>query len=754
MEPVVTLEGAQKLPDKGLERKKPSSGAAGQPQPVLPLDGRSVACAAIDRDTILIAGIGDSFTPHLQAILNDNAKDTVPCTVLSLPGKTKGASGQVPFVAILFLQSIAVPKLERVTIRSKGHSHQYSVKYGPVPFEEFLGLVATAAAQAEASVIDLLIDTLFSGNADVKNQQVAAKLLGQVARRDGFIEMLGRFDEGDFYAQGWSKDLPAGSNRVFLFDGSLKVADLSCCLFERKDTGGKASGFAGILDLKDGFPSAPVRSLFFRGRSGWNRVDVHERGTVLGARALPGHVRALLPRLNAAGGARARLEALAHRFDGRETVSELDVPVRVGLDFSAAAGPDGIVLSGWLLNPEDLVEAVYLRSGNASSRLDNAWTPQKRPDVSKAFEDLSPFLEGASGTHLHGFLVFVPGMVASPGEAPYLEIVLKDGRSAYAPLALGRTNLRSALRRLVAGLDPAIASETDLIDRQFLPLLSSVEAARPTIEDTFDIGTVPETATRTVVVGLDESIEKVRTLLPVLALDPFLRGTAVVLAARASVLAEQLQEIKRLAAFYGMPVRAVAGADVEDKLDALQIGLEAAPSETVVCLSSSVVPLSPGWLEPLVSKFESGDSSCLVTPTILYEDDTIRWAGTWIDKDTGNLTVKQHYVGYPRRTLMGAESCEVVAATFDCCVLPKDALPAAGGFARHYLGTDEKGMDATLKLRAAGLKSYWVPQVEMVLPEDGHGSERLWHKLVNQHDKKQFMRLWQPALADLREGAP
>ena len=170
--------------------------------------------------------------------------------------------------------------------------------------------------------------------------------------------------------------------------------------------------------------------------------------------------------------------------------------------------------------------------------------------------------------HRHGFLVFVPGMVGSQGEIPYLEVVLKDGRSAYAPLALGRTTLRSALRRLVAGLDPAIASETDIIDRQFLPLLSGVEAARPSIEKTIDIGTVSETATRTIVVGLDDAIEKARTLLPVLALDPFLRGTAVVLSARSSDLAGQLQEIKRLAAFYNLPVRAVAGANVEDKLDA------------------------------------------------------------------------------------------------------------------------------------------------------------------------------------------
>ena len=86
------------------------------------------------------------------------------------------------------------------------------------------------------------------------------------------------------------------------------------------------------------------------------------------------------------------------------------------------------------------------------------------------------------------------------------------------------------------------------------------------------------------------------------------------------------------------------------------------------------------------------------------------------------------------------------------CVLSKTAFLASGGFARNYLGTDEKGLDATLKLRSAGVKSIWVPQVEMVHPEDGQGNERLWHKLVGQHDRKQFDHLWGGRLGALKEG--
>lgn len=751
MEPVVTLEGAKRLSQTSVEHKKLAGEAGDWPDAVLPADGRSVLCAAVDRDTILLAGVGENFARNLQAVLNEDPKVTVPCTVVSLATRSKRDDTPTPFVAILSLDAVAVPRLERVSIRSKGHSHPYAIKYGPVAFDTFVGLVSEAVSQKEASVVEALIDALIAANSEVRNQAVAAKLVMHVARRDGYVEMLGQFDEGDFYIQGWSKEPPLGRNRVFVFDGALRVADLSCCLFERKDTGGKAPGFAGLLDKVEGVGASAIRSLFFRGRNGWTKVDVHERGTVSPARALPGHLRALLPRLNASGGARGKLEKASQRFDGRETVSELDVPVRIGVDFCAATHCGSVVISGWLLNPEDHAEAVYLRAGARSSRLDRTWTTQNRPDVTDTFETLSPFLGAAAGRDRHGFLAFVPDIGGNAEDKPYLEVVLRDGRSAYAPIALGRTSLRSALRHLVAGLDPTIASATDIIERQFLPLLGAVSLSAPSVSEVTDLGPMQDAPPTSIVIGSDGSIDKLRTLLPVLALDPFLSGTPIVVCAPETAIDEQFQEIARLGSFYGLALRIVRAGTVEDTLDAIQAGLHAAPSDTVACLGSGVVPLGPGWLDTLVAEHDKRGGGCLVTPTVLYEDDTIRWAGTWIDRADEAYVLKQHYVGYPRRTLMGAEASEVVAATFDCCVVSKSAFLASGGFARNYLGTDEKGLDATLKLRSAGIKSFWVPQVEMVHPEDGQGSDRLWHKLVGQHDRKQFDQLWSGRLGALKE---
>lgn len=760
MDQIVRLEGARKMSGTAPDTQAEPAAASAPAEAVLPLDGRTLVFAALDRDTVVIAGAGDTFAVNLPVILNEDPQQTVSGTFVSFPDKAKPADGRVPFAAVLSLAGRAPGRIGRVTIRSNGRSHVYNIAQGPVEFAVLLAMVRATVPQTEMSIVDLLVDALFSERSAQANRQAAPKILQRAARADGFVEVLGGFDEGELYLQGWSRDLTAGASRVFAVTETLHLAELTCCLFERKDTKGKAAGFAGLLETGSILDTGSLKGLFFRGRSGWNRIDVHERCARPPVRSLPGQIRALLPGLGPSGDSCSRLEQAAQRFDGSETVSALDVPVRVGLDLSTAAEGAGLLLSGWLLDPEGHVEAVHLRSPSGQVRLDTAWTPQTRPDVTRAFEDLSPFLAGASASdrssHRHGFLVFVPfdeihpAGERAPSDSAYLEIRLKDGRSAYAPLALGKTSLRSAFQRLLAGLNPAVCSETDVVERQFLPMFQGAVWPEPKVDTVLDIGAVPETAPRALVIGLDEAVEKLRTLLPVLALDPFLKGTPLVLSGAAPVVSAQLQEIRRLAGFYAMAVRAVLANHVDDTLDALQMGMDAAPAATVVCLGAGVVPPGPGWLEPLMLAYQSRAEDCLVTPTLLYEDETIRWAGSWIEREDGAAALKQHYLGYPRRTVHGIKTREVIAAPFDCCVLPREAVAAVGGFARCYLGTDEKGMDATLRLRAKGLKSFWVPEVEMVHPEAATGGGHLWTRLAGEMDRRQFDLAWAGSLDSLK----
>lgn len=57
MEPVVTLEGVKKLPARA-ERQAPALKAQGSAGAQVPLDGHSVLYVNLDRETLLIAGVG------------------------------------------------------------------------------------------------------------------------------------------------------------------------------------------------------------------------------------------------------------------------------------------------------------------------------------------------------------------------------------------------------------------------------------------------------------------------------------------------------------------------------------------------------------------------------------------------------------------------------------------------------------------------------------------------------------------------
>jgi len=750
MEPVVTLEGAKKLPS-GRQLQASAKQAKDGAGPAVPVDGHSVLYAGVDRETVLIAGTGEGFAGSLPAILNDDPKSSVFCTVAVLPASGRVAGKKRPFVAVLSFPSGLASAPGRVTIRSHGHSHPYAFKHQAGDLQTFLQRVRELTPYSEADIVDSLVQALLAGGANAQSLQTAVRVVDAVSGRDGFIEVLGNFDAGEVYVQGWARGMPAGSSRLFVLEGGLKLGALSCSLFERKDTGGKAFGFAGLLEADGGVNAEAIRKIFFRGRSGWSAVEVHERRSMPPARALPSHIRALLPKLSPAGDGRSRLEQAGRRFDGRETVSELDVPVRVGIDFSARIDGAGVLLSGWLLNPEDRVEAVRLRSGGASCRLDTRWTTQLRPDVTSAFETLSPFLTGPDARQRHGFLAHVPPSELPVSEETYLEIALKDGREAYAPLSLGRAALRPALRRLVSGLDPATAFRADIVERHFLPLLQAGDVPDPRVAETVDIGAVPENAGISLVIGLDGDFEKSRVLLTLCALDPSLRVLPIVLAASRSAAQEQVEDFRRLAGFYGLAVRLVLADHVEDTLDALQAGVEAAPAETVICLLAGVLPREAGWLEPLLAAYRLHDEACLAAPTLLYEDDTIRWGGAWIEREEGRHSLAQPYLGYPRRTLHGADVAPVAAAPFDCCIVPRTALAEAGGFSRKYLGTDEKGLDAALRLKLSGIGCVWVPEVEMIHAEGGSSSGGSWKRLAGALDRQTFERTWTPMLPDLAE---
>jgi GT2 family glycosyltransferase len=133
-------------------------------------------------------------------------------------------------------------------------------------------------------------------------------------------------------------------------------------------------------------------------------------------------------------------------------------------------------------------------------------------------------------------------------------------------------------------------------------------------------------------------------------------------------------------------------------------------------LAPDVLPRGPGWLGQLIRAIRANERAGLVSPTLLYEDDSIRFAGMPLDAVGDAAAVPSgpgRYSGYPRNWLTETEPTEVLAGTSECCLLPRRLFEQVGGFARDLVGGAQQDMALGLRLRDAGRSCLWVPSVAL-----------------------------------------
>jgi hypothetical protein len=720
-------------------------------RPSLPLDGETALAALIDDGLALVAGAGDSLPAKVSALLNGDA--ALACEAAAVSWRRGDGSADAPFgfAALVPLAALGGGRLKGVVFRRGGATARYTLTGRASGLDAAFRAILEDAGSAAGSVVDGLAGALLAGRPGARRRAALAGLLGQVARNDGFVEVLGHFEEGEVFLQGWTTELPAVRTGVVAVAGMAHLGEVVAAAFPRDDIGDRGRGYAGLLTLRDRIESGGLERLYFRGRDGWRTIEVYERRVLVPPADAPAHVRAVLPRLIAPAETMHALRLAANRFDGRDTVSELRQPVRVGIDFALAVDGGGMLVSGWLLDPEGAVASATVKAGGAGARIDESWTRQPRPDVTQAFGEDRLFAGLDRTRHSHGFLAFAPRLAPASGAPAYLELEIAGGLPAYCPLSPVRATARQALTRLLSALDPRTAAATSAIERQFGPMLQTLAPASPRAVETIDVGTFDEEAPLSIVIGADERIGEVGVLLSILALDPETRARPIILAGPLERMDEVGSELRRLAGFYRLAFRMVPGEAVEDVCDALEAGISATRSESVVLLSGNVLPRAPGWLGKLERIHRGRGGKCVVSPTMLFEDDSIRWAGTWLEGEGQERVLAERCVGYPRASVSGLEPTEVTAATVECCVMPRAAFAAVEGFTRGYIGASEKGLDLALKLKLAGTPSVWAPNVEMLCAEEDVGAAVAPARLLARRvDRWAFDRRWSLAVSNMR----
>lgn len=183
-----------------------------------------------------------------------------------------------------------------------------------------------------------------------------------------------------------------------------------------------------------------------------------------------------------------------------------------------------------------------------------------------------------------------------------------------------------------------------------------------------------------------------------------------------------------------------------DVFDLLEAGARALTRETVVLLAGSLLPHRRGWYGKLAAAHAARKGS-IISPTLAYEDHSVRWAGSWPTAEA-ECPPSARYAGYPLGALAGLKLTQVAAASLDCCILPRESLLLAGGFAAGYLGSGHKGLDLGLRLGRSGTESYWLPSVQMLGSDEASGvTTAATAALVERIDQRMFSIRWAVAPA-------
>ncbi|BAI74242.1 hypothetical protein AZL_a07110 (plasmid) [Azospirillum sp. B510] len=594
--------------------------------------------------------------------------------------------------------------------------------------------LVAALREAQPQSLDIALDIAIAllpevrsgeGGAD-RRTRLLTGLAQEASRPDGFAEVLGRFRDGALMVQGWSHGFPAGAADLLVEAEELRAHACAAAPFHRPDLPEDA---AGLLTVLEG-PVAPpdtIRRIHFRAADGWRHLAIFERRQLLADGIASAHARDMLGQLQGDAARRGVSAAIAARYNGVETVSQVQAPMRIGLDMALRVPGAGLFVCGWLLDPTQAVRAVTVKGGGMAARLDGDWSRSGRKDVSDAFAQ-DPLFAGRllPGHDGHGFTAFArePAGIAADTEF-HLELALADG-VAFLPLPCQQPTA-GTLRRMLGAVNPDSPTIDRVVATHLGPMLRGAASGLATASSVLHpMGRALKSPRVSVILPVCDGREDIDLNLARMANDPDFADAEILVAAGAGTHERLAGMVRQAAGFYRLAVGFVAAPEAADPFEAVTAALAHARADRVLLLSPSVLPTERGWLSALeraIRKPNAVGSAALApvmaSPTLLYEDHSIRFAGiVAVEGAGGAVTYQRRFAGYPRDWLKEQEASAVDAASADCALLPRELLVRAMADGGRYLGPEPKGLDLCLRVRAAGGSCLWLPRVRLVAVDE------------------------------------
>ncbi len=717
--------------------------------------GRLPLAILLDTGTLLAVGSADDAPPDAASVTCLVADRRVSGTWQAFAWPDRREADKRAFVAVVRAEQAV--QLHAVPFDLCDRSGETRIAF---PGIERLELdVAPLVAWLDrhggglSDAFDFISAALAADGISARCQRFLVALLTAISEHDGFIEIIAAPECGGILLQGWSMRLPALSLPVVVRGDHLSREEAAVAHFRRSDLLPMASGFvAYVRPTGDGSPDA-IGQVFFRDGGRYHRLDVVEKPVSLEPEHVAGHLLDMMARLEGPPASiRAFKRVCRSRFPGHETVSTLSAPVRVACDVAVHVAGAGIFVSGWLLDPKRLVDRVIIKStGGFYSPIENTLIRTARPDVSEGFRGdplFSPCLRAADTQH--GFMAFVPYAAApAKGEVFYLELVLDDESCAFLPIRFHDGDPDALVQDILTAVDPDDPEIERLIGEHLTPLVAGLSAAavkppQPAAVCPFGLvsatAAVPEVS---VVVPLGETWADFDINLSHFAADANFAGAELVVVAARSAAQHIAARLRSSARFYRLRGRLVLAATDCDRYDALALGAAAASSPHLLLLSPAVLPMQRGWLGQLLGEFAALPDDAALCPTLLYEDHSIRFAGSDAPARGARGVCASGLVGYAASAIGATATRPVWAGTLDCCCLRRKLFAAVGDGNGPYVNPQLKSLDFALRLKAAGGRFYWAPAITLyALDDEAHGETAHWQRVRRLVDERSFQDRW------------
>lgn len=656
------------------------------------------------------------------------------------PGAAPGASGE----AFRFLAAVRLPPRAAVQggdtllLTARAEREGVLARLPPrfLDAAPFAGELARAASGAAAPLVARFLTVVFAPAAvaaDPATHAMVASFLDRVSESDGCVEIVGAIRDRCAYMQGWGRPLDPACD-VLLAGATIQRHQARTASFARSDIAAPATGQALVLPPLAA-QAGTVANVFILGRTFVRRRPVLAGHQTLSEQEMVGHIRDVLPVLRCDAATRAVLAAsLRPRYEGRFTLHDSGHPVRLGVDLAASA-KDGAYLTGWLYDPVGVVEAVHLRGTRSAVpvRLNDTWTRIPREDVTNAFRG-DPSLPPAI-RHDHGFAVHAAIKGGASDEAFYLDVAFRDGACGFVPLVLTPAVGEAAQAKLLASVDLHKASGLTVIERQLAPFLATAaQQAAPVLAQ--PAAPVLRAWSSAIVVPLPQ-VELPRAFLAQFLRDPLARHEGVLFACGDDWTEAHTAALDALAQFYGVACAILRVDGTATASAALDAAVRRADAERFLLLGPGTVGRAPGWRRRLEAAWRAQGGTACLSPTVLYEDDSIRFAGFGgveaLDAEP-YVALRRRLAGMPANFAAGGEAAPgepvpTVGPSIACCLIPRRALAGVGAGLPPGATPSEEEIALLLRLRAAGTPCAWLPSVQVHATEDAHAAPTIQERV-------------------------